>query len=567
MADITNLTLCLKKCKKLSQMIDPVSFLCYYVIDLKEHIAKHTGPSASMKMVFQPIFIRNLMRKVIEEQMKLGEVDISTIQFDLQSRDEIPKLLRGLQYIYSHPDLRSRVFDILEDLTPPHVDPNTGRRGMDYWQILVLGTLRLACNFDYDKLKELADQHITVRLMMGHSLFDRDLLYPLQTVKDNVSLLTPAVLDRINHCVVEYGHGLLGKSDSDCFHARCDSFVVETNVHYPTDINLLLDAMRKVITLLSIVCAKEGFSDWRQSEHNKKQIKKSYRRAQTLKRSTSKDPKKQTQKEQAICEAHQAYLETASSFLQKTETTLEKLRCCSSIGTIGTIIEIENYMGHARRQIEQVHRRVIKGEKIAHDEKVFSIFEEHTEWISKGKAGIPQELGLKVCIIEDQYGFILHHRVMNQQNDVDIAVPIIQETKSFFPNLTGCSFDKGFYSPSNVKELSNILDRTVLPKKGRRTQQQREHELSEEFIKARHQHSAVESAINALENHGLDRCPDRGLDAFERYISLAVLSRNIQMMGHILQQKELRRERRKQKYRQTWENNRKPEGKQPAEAA
>jgi len=56
-------------------------------------------------------------------------------------------------------------------------------------------------------------------------------------------------------------------------------------------------------------------------------------------------------------------------------------------------------------------------EKIPHEEKVFSIFEPHTEWISKGKAGVPQELGLQVCVLKDQYGFILHHLVMEQQTD------------------------------------------------------------------------------------------------------------------------------------------------------
>jgi len=131
------------------------------------------------------------MRKVIEEQMKLGEIDISQIQFDLQSRDEIPKLLMGLQHIYTNSELRAIVFDMLTGLTPPHVDPETGRKGMDYWKILVLGTLRLCCNFDYDKLKEVADNHATVRQMLGHSTLDIELRYPLQTVKDNVALLTP----------------------------------------------------------------------------------------------------------------------------------------------------------------------------------------------------------------------------------------------------------------------------------------------------------------------------------------------------------------------------------------
>lgn len=154
----------------------------------------------------------------------------------------------GLQYICTTEKLRMQVFSALEKLTPRHVNP---RNGMDYWKILVLGTLKLACNFDYDKLKEIADNHFTVRQMLCHSELDSDNFYPLQTVKDNVSLLTPDVLDRINQCVVQHGHQLLGKGENESFHARCDSFVVETNVHYPTDINLLLDAMRKVITLMA----------------------------------------------------------------------------------------------------------------------------------------------------------------------------------------------------------------------------------------------------------------------------------------------------------------------------
>jgi transposase, IS5 family len=495
------------------------------------------------------------MRKVIEEQMKLGEIDISQIKFDLQSRDEIPKLLMGLQYIYTTPELRDMVFDMLTGLTPPHVDPETGRSGMDYWKILVLGTLRLACNYDYDKLKDTADNHVTVRQMLCHSILDRDFQYPLQTVKDNVSLLTPEVLDRINRCVVGYGHELLGKNQIDYFHARCDSFVVETNVHYPTDINLLLDAMRKVITLISFSCAEAGISDWRQPAHNLRKLKRLYRRAQNLKRSNSKDEKKKAQKILVIQQAHLGYLDLAVSFLEKTDTTLNKLRQ-SPLVNIDKIFKIEHYVNHAKRQIEQIYRRVILDEEIPHDEKVFSIFEEHTEWISKGKAGVSQELGLRVCIVEDQYGFIVHHRVMQKQDDKDVAVPIIKEAKALFPNLTGCSFDKGFYSPENIKKLATILDRVTLPKKGKLTQKQKEHELSEEFVQSRRQHSSVESAINALENHGLDRCPDKGIDAFERYISLAVLSRNIQITGAILQQKKRDQEERKKKYRQTWKNNR-----------
>jgi hypothetical protein len=183
-------------------------------------------------------------------------------------------------------------------------------------------------------------------------------------------------------------------------------------------------------------------------------------------------------------------------------------------------------------------------ETIPHDEKVFSIFEEHTEWISKGKAGVPVELGLKVCILEDQHGFILHHDVMEKQTDERIAVFLVEKAKKKFPALNLCSFDKGFHSPSNQIELRQLLDKVVLPKKGKLSNKDKEVEHSKEFVEARRQHSAVESAINALEVHGLDRCLDHGLHGFKRYVSLAVLARNIQNLGAILRQKEAKARKR-----------------------
>ena len=129
---------------------------------------------------------------------------------------------------------------------------------MDLWKILVLGILRLSCNWDYDKLKEIADNHKTVRLMLGHSRMDNEFRYALQTLKDNVSLFTPEILDKINQIVVKYGHEIVGKKPDEKLNASCDSFVLETDVHYPTDINLLWDAMRKVILLIMVLCDQLG---------------------------------------------------------------------------------------------------------------------------------------------------------------------------------------------------------------------------------------------------------------------------------------------------------------------
>jgi hypothetical protein len=134
---------------------------------------------------------------------------------------------------------------------------------------------------------------------------------------------------------------------------------------------------------------------------------------------------------------------------------------------------------------------------------------------------------------------------MQQQTDDKVAAVIVQGAKDRFENLVGCSFDKGFYSHDNQRELANILDYVILPKKGRLSAKDKQVEHSEEFIESRRQHSAVESSINALENHGLDRCLDHGVHGFKRYVALSVLARNIQILGHLLQQKELKHQKRR----------------------
>ncbi len=480
------------------------------------------------------------MRKVIDIQMKFGEVDISKIEFDPRSRDEIPKLLMGLQEIYCNHKVRDQVFTVLRDLIPEGIDQNNGRRGMDLWKILVLGTLRLCCNWDYDKLIDIANNHKSLRQMLGHgSLYD-DYYYPLQTLKDNLSLFTPEVLDRINRIVLQHGHQLIGKKKDEGLRASCDSFVVETDVHYPTDINLLFDAMRKVIVLTMALCDDLAVSGWRKGGYNLKKVKQCFRKAQQIKRSTSKDKTKRAKRDQLIIDAHMAYVELANFFIDRAKETISSISSTNFMANL-RIIEIEKYIAHAERQMDQIRRRVLEGETIAHHEKVFSLFEEHTEWINKGKAGVSQELGLKVCVVKDQFGFLLHHRVMQKEMDDQIAVPIIKETKERFPQLISCTFDKGFHSPENQKDLAVFLDKVILPRKGKLSAINKEIENSEEFKEARRKHSAIESSINALENHGLDRCLDHGVHGFKRYVGLAVVARNIQILGHILQQKQLQR--------------------------
>ena len=274
--------------------------------------------------------------------------------------------------------------------------------------------------------------------------------------------------------------------------------------------------------------------------------------AQNKKRARAKSPEQVKKNEALIVEAHLAYLKIAQVHLDKVGQTLAKITAQGLTDAIDLVrkIEIVGFMAHAVRQIDQIERRVIKGETIPHAGKVFSIFQPHTEWISKGKAGVPVEFGVKVCILEDQYRFILHHQVMQQQADSQVTPEMVTQAKRRFPKLNACSFDKGFHSSGNQIALKEQLDLGVLPRKGKLSKAARQEEQAPEFVKARRAHSAVESAINALEVHGLDVCPDHGIDGFKRYVALAVLARNIHRIGDIVWRQDSERAQRKSGYAQ-----------------
>ncbi len=502
------------------------------------------------------------MRVVQNPQRQFGQVDIADIKIDLKSRDDIPHILLGLKHIYTEPKLHDEVFDILKKIRPKRrgkdldkeerdqpADITKGRPGMEQWTILVLGVLRLGLNTDYDRVHELANQHQTVRKILGHGDWSDEKQYSLQSLKENLRLFTPEILDEINQAVIRSGHTLVKKSpnsgeiDIDKLDAKADSFVVKTDVHFPTDFNLLLDAIKTTIRESVVLAERFQLSGWRQHQYRYRTIKSQYRLIQKTRHSNSKKEEVKAAKEAELEEQCLIYLQQA---LDIRDQALKTFNEAEELGAMPIeTARLVEFIGYLQMLEDQIYRRICLNEKIPHNEKIFSLYEPHTEWISKGKAGVPVELGLRVCIVEDQHRFVLHHQVMQQQTDDKIAVSITQETLHRYPSLRSMSFDKGFHSPSNQKELAAIIEQVTLPKKGRRNLSEQEREQNELFQQQRRQHSAVESAINALEHNGLDVCPDHGIEGFQRYISLAVVSRNIKRMGAIIRQQEIEKEQRR----------------------
>ena len=235
----------------------------------------------------------------------------------------------------------------------------------------------------------------------------------------------------------------------------------------------------------------------------------------------------------------EAYLDCCQQLIERVQATIPDLKR-KSVNVSG----ISDLLAHAVRQADQTRRRLLLEEQIPHHEKVFSIFEPHTRWISKGKAGCPAERGVPVCILEDEYGFVLHHQVMWEGGDTDHAVPMVAAAQERFPDLRAVSFDRGFHSPENRVRLDDMLDLNVLPKKGYLNQAERAREAGSEFVAMRRAHPAVESAVGNLGHRGLDRVRSRGAAGFARAVALSVVALNIHRIGLLLRRAQQARDRR-----------------------
>jgi hypothetical protein len=341
--------------------------------------------------------------------------------------------------------------------------------------------------------------------------------------------LDDSTLQQINDVIVSFGHNeVFKKKEAEVLHLKSDSFVLESNVHFPTDYNLLWDCSRKCLDTVEMIENRHGIlPGWRKLTSWHRELKSMMRSLGKACGSGGKN------KEHRVKELAKAYIDKSGLLSKKITQSLPFLPLTDATD-MAAIILLENYHSLLDRHIDLVSRRLLKGEDIPHGEKMFSIFEDYTEWINKGKLRPSVELGKKVNITSDQYHLIVDCRMMNHQSDSDIAVSLADRLTPIF-KIGTWSFDKGYWHPDNRALLELVIPEVIMPKKGKcnRTELEREHQKI--FKKFRNRHSAVESNIHSLETGGLSRCPDRGEEHFKRYVALAVCAYNLCCIGRKLQ--------------------------------
>ena len=481
------------------------------------------------------------MRRRFEQQLELGMVAIGEVEIDKKSRHQLPPMLRAMQHIFVEPSLNEALFEVLEAKILSGKQA-TGRLGMSLWEIFVLASTRLNLNVDYDFLYDLANNHKSLRGILGvdRNDFQAGKQYHPQTLKDNVSLLDEATIRSLNELVVQAAHGVIKKKDEAkdlSLSIKVDSYVVESNIHFPTDLSLLWDSARKVLDVVEdFLESGMSLAGVRKHKYLRRKLKRVYRKTSEIHRKKGKNYKKR------LRQSCRAYLEQARQLEEKAAHSIETVSMAvvnaeASLPQCSLLQQLQYYHKMLKKFIDLTHRRIMRGEKIPHQEKLFSIFEPHVEWINKGKAHKNVELGHPLCIATDQYHFVVDFEIMFEQSDpaagMEIGKRLIQNYGQTH-TLSSISFDRGFYSKLLRQVLEKDFQQVVLPKPGYKSAAQQSLEQEETFVQLQQAHSTVEANIHQLESNGLDTCPDKGEDGFRRYVALGVVAYNLQRLGNLL---------------------------------
>jgi len=469
------------------------------------------------------------MRKGYSTQGRLDTQPIGQVALNLECRDSMIPVLRSLQHLYSQPEVIGKVLERVAQDVNGDSRSDRGREGMDYWQILVLASVRLGCNFTYDRMQDLAENHAKLRAIMGVGDWDEKTSFDWRRIRDNVCQLRPATIDAISQIIVAEGHIIAPEAIA---HVRADSFVMETDIHYPTESSLLRDGIRSILSRCLPIVEAYQISGWRQHRHCWKKVKNLCRRIDRI--AQKKGPN------------YQARMKTFyRDLLKETEQIIGRARllCVQQNLTAAATDDIfgdhtlQAFIARTERVLDTARRRVLLGECVPNSDKLFSMFEPHTQLYRRGKAGQPNQFGRQVLVFEDSAGFLIHRSLMpRNKSDKEVAVEQTKIVQQRFGNaIKRLSFDRGFHSPENQTELSELVSCLCLPKPGVKQSLKQLESASDEFLAAQQNHSGVESAIGALQSgNGLVRSRDRSEPGFERYLSLAILGRNLHTLGRLL---------------------------------
>ncbi|PYV06038.1 MAG: ISNCY family transposase [Acidobacteria bacterium] len=464
------------------------------------------------------------------------QVSFADLEFLRQGIDLDPVLEKISSFLDTQPKI---VEMVRQDLERGLYKPKTGRKGLTAEQTLRSFILRRVKNWDYRELRE--------RIADGYTLrkFTRFWSKPVPKKHDAFSRafnrFRPETLQAINDLVVRAAVEL-GLEDGKKL--RVDTTVSETDIHHPTDNTLLWDVVRVVTRLVERLGEKlpkgiPGFTNRTRSA-----------RRRMLEIQRMSDRERHDRQE----EKYRELIRITEQVVGNARQVLEKTKDVQVVDLLDDIVieelrrKIKYYCKLGDRVIDQARRRVLNGEQVPANEKIYSIFETHTDLIKRGKIQKPVEFGHKIFLAESARGLITQYSVLDGNPSDHIHVkPSLEHHKKIFgfaPDLY--SSDRAFFSEENDRDCREEGVKLVcIPQRGgKKTPEREAFEKSSAFKSGQRFRAGIEGRISVLfRGRGMKRCLDEGRARFELLVGAAVLANNLMVIAHLLNEREKRQRR------------------------
>ncbi len=462
---------------------------------------------------------------------------LSFADFELRAQGVVlDTTLQALaEFLDAHDELVTLVHaDLVRGLKRPH----TGRDGLSAAQALRAFVLQRVKAWDLRELRERIADGYTLRMF---TTFDSQPVPKHDAFHRAFCRLTPATVRALNDAVVQAAIGL-GLEDGA--QLRVDTTVVETDVHWPTDNTLLWDAVRVLTRLVKrlgelVPSALNGWAD---------RTRRARRRMQEISRLTpAQRPRQLKRKYRDLLAVTAEVVATARGAIARARTAPPAEPLAAAVVTrLGD--EIEHVAGLAHTVLAQTRRRVLAGEQVPVHEKIFSIFEPHTDLLKRGKVKTPVEFGHKVFLAESQRGLITDYGVLdgNPVDEVQVPPSLAQHQATFGRAPALYAADRGFYTPDNVAALTaaGVGTECVPQRGGRKTEERAAHEKSRAFKQGQRFRAGIEGRISVLfRGRGMRRCLLEGRARFEVFVGAAVLANNVLQIAELMQRRARRQHR------------------------
>src|SRR5215216_7476931 len=411
--------------------------------------------------------------------------------------------------------------------------PNSGRLGRHSTPvevILRMLVVKRLYDWSYEQTEHFVSDSIVLRQFCR--------LY-LESVPDDTTLIRWAnqvgseTVASLNDRVVELARSLKVTRGRKL---RVDSMVVETNIHHPTDSALLADGVRVLSRLLRR--AKKALPAEVVGHLDKEEVfrtrNRSVRRVSQQLHRIARRKGEKARKE--LKEAYRKLITITRASCAQASRVLKVLGGYADDPGAERLLErFEHFLGLVEQGIAQATRRVLHDERVPAAEKILSLFEEHTQILTRQKMGKPREFGRKVLIDEVDGGIISRYEILEEvgREHPHLAASLEAHQEHFGRAPELLAADRGLYSEENERLAHQAgVKRIVLPKSGRLSHEREQHEKQRWFRQGFRFRAGIEGRISVLGRaFGLDVCLDHGEEGMSRWVGWGILAHNLRQIS------------------------------------